>query len=51
MNCLFNMISCIILQELIDIMCVGAVTSDWNEDADYDQPIPVTSDQFVSCYF
>ena len=41
------MISYIILQELIDIMCAAAVTSDGNEDADYDedcdQPIPVTS--------
>ena len=55
MYCLLNMISNIILQEVIDIMCVAAVTSDGNEDADYDedcdQSIPVTSDQFVWCYF
>ena len=55
MYCLLNMISYIILWELIDIMYVAAVTSDGNENADYDedcdQPIPVTSDQFVSCYF
>ena len=55
MYCLLNMISYIILQELTDIMYVAAVTSDGNENTDYDedcdQPIPVTGDQFVSCYF
>ena len=38
---------CTIVMKRTDIMCVTAVTSDGNEDADYDkdcdQPIPVTN--------
>ena len=49
MHYLLNIID-IICQDLVDIMCATALTSDGNEDADYedyDHPIPVTSDQFV----